>query len=173
MKRSPPRGVLKLAHPAQHHELAILLQIARIARMQPAIGQRAGGRRIAAAVAVEHARRADEDLACPGDADFDARQRMSHGMQPHRAVALGGGQRAILALPIELLQVEAEAAEIEEGVLADGLARRVAALGAGKPQVVLDRAIDQRLAYRLPDLLQRGWPACPRGASSQAPSRSA
>ena len=79
-------------------------------------------------------------------------------MQPHRAIALGRGQRAILALPVELLEVEAEAAEIEEGVLADGLARRVAALGAGQPQVVLDRAIDQRLAYRLPDLLQRGRP---------------
>ena len=90
------------------------------------------------------------------DADFDARQRMPHRVQPYRAVALCRSQRASLALSVELLEVEAEAPEIEKGVLAHCIARRVAALGAGQAQMILDRAVDQDLAHGFPDLLRRG-----------------
>src|SRR5262249_54361289 len=93
---------------------------------------------------------ADEDFARFADAKLDTCKRMADGMKTDGAVALGRGQRAGLALPIELLQIQAEAAEIKEGVLADRLARRIAALRAGQAQMIFDRAIDQSFAGRIP-----------------------
>src|SRR6185312_6173603 len=114
-----------------------------------------GCRLVVVEIAAEHAFGADEDLAIDIDADIDARQRAAHGMEAHMAAVLRRAQRAILSLTIELLQVEAERTEEQEGIFADCLAGGVAAPRAAEPELVLSRPVDQHFADRALQSLPR------------------
>ena len=65
------------------------------------------------------------------------------------AFGLRRRERRGLGLPIELLELDAEAAKKQKRVLAHRLAAGESALGASKAEKILDRSVDQYLAERL------------------------
>src|SRR5690606_23857895 len=135
-----------LRHPPQDNEGAILLELSRIARVEPAVAKRLGRGLLILEIAVEDIVGADQDLPGLVDPDLDAREGAADGRKADVLRGLGNRKRSGFRLPVELPQVEPEGPEEEEDILPDGFSRGIGALHPREAQVILDRAVDQQLA---------------------------
>src|SRR2546428_3376897 len=100
-------------------------------------------------VALEDAGALVEHLALGRDLQLDALDRRADGVQAHLAIALDRDEHARLGHAVELLDVDAEAAEEDEDLGADRLAGRVGAAHAPQAEVVAQRAVDEQPAERI------------------------
>ena len=159
------RGVHHLRQAAEHDQVAVGLDIAGVAGVQPAVGERLARRLVLLVVAVEDALRAHQDLAAVADPHLDAGERPADRVQPHLVRVLHRVEGAALGLAVELAQLDAERAVEDEGVLADRLAAGEGIAHARQAELVLDRAADEQFAERP----QRALPGARRAALELAP----
>ena len=93
-------------------ELAVVVDVADVTRVQPSVPQRLGRRCVVALIAAEDRRRAQQDLAVGGDLKLGARAAVcrpcARRTSPSRCIA---AKRAALGLPVALLEVHADRAE--------------------------------------------------------------
>ena len=147
---------------------AVVVELADVAGVEPAVADRLGGRRVVAAVAAEQVDAAQADLAVVGDAHVDAGQRQADRADPHLAGAVDGGRGGGLGEAVALEDRDADAAvEVaeagaERGAAGDGVlhlaAHRLAQLavdqlvehGVAQPQA-------ERHAARHPAPPTRRW----------------
>ena len=111
---------------AGDEEEAVLVERAEVARVQPAVDDRAEARVVVLVVAAEDVRALDQDLAVLGDADLAARQRVADRAQPVVVDGLRRGHRGGLGHPVALHHRHAAGVEELEDLLRD---RRGAGVG--------------------------------------------
>ena len=69
-------------------------------------------------------------------------------LQPDVVRRLRSRERAVLGLSVELVQVEAERAEEQKRVFADGFACREGAFGTRQAELIAQRRVDEHVAER-------------------------
>ena len=152
-----------------------------VAGGDPALG--VAGRRGALGIAVvlrEGPGAAVEHLALLRDPDLHPRGGNADGVVAHLAVGLKRHQRRRLGLPVELLEVDADAAEEAEQFGPDRLARGVAHPHPPESERVLERAVDQHVADPVEEAVERtrrppveNRPADPAGEVHECPEHPA
>ncbi len=130
-------------------ELALLVEEAGIAGLQPAVGrQRVPRHLLLLVVAHEDVGALQHDLAAVVDLDLDARDRPADRVGIGLGIGLAGDQRRRLGGAVDLLQVDAEGAEEAVGVGSERRAAGVAPARLAEAELVAHRAVDQQLAQR-------------------------
>src|SRR5216683_7039163 len=92
-------------------EVALAVELADIAGMQPAILQRARGRLRVVPIAPHDELTAHQYLAVLGDAHLDPGERRANRIDPHLAGRIAANDRRRLGLDVALHQIEAEGDE--------------------------------------------------------------
>ena len=110
---SPPESTMMSFLRSVICEIAVAVDDADIAGVQPAVAQRGGGPFGIAPIALHHRLAAHEDLAVLGDPHLDARERRADGVQLHLAGRVDADDRRGLGLAVALQQAHAEGGEEE------------------------------------------------------------
>src|SRR5690606_14183451 len=144
------RGADDFGDAAEHNQMAVILNIARIARMQPAIADRLGCRLGVVEIAIEDAGGPDQDFAIFLDLHLYPWQRASDGVQAHFVRRLDRIEGAVLGLAVKLAQFDPERTVEDEGILPHRLAAGKGMGNAGQAELVLDRPEDDPFAEPAP-----------------------
>ena len=121
-----------------------LVEEAGVAGVDPAVLDRLPRRLGVLEVALEDAGAAEQYLARLRDLDLHPRHRGADRVEPDVTVPLHGHEHAGLGHAVELLDVDADGAEEDEDLGAEGLAGRVGDADAPHPQVVAQRPADEQ-----------------------------
>src|SRR3546814_965362 len=95
---------------AIHHlEEAVLVELADVTGVDPAVGVDELASGVLLAVVAGHGHRAaGEDLAVLGELDLDARERAAHGAEAERVRTAGSDRRRGLGHPVDVIDAHAE-----------------------------------------------------------------
>ena len=137
-------------------EVAAGIQKPRIAGVVPTIGaEHLGGGFGVFVIALEQARRLDQDFTVVGHLDLYTRARHTHGIGARFVVGLQTHKHGGLGRAIQLFEVDADGAVKGEQIGANGLTGGIGHTHPRHAQVVAQRAVNQPVAH---SVLQR----CPQ-----------
>ena len=173
---APVRELHHVGQAIDHHQMAGVVEVAGVARVQPAVLERLRRRRGVPEVALEHRGAPAEDLALVRNADLGAGQRHAHRLETDVSVPVHHRDPGHLGLAVELLQVHADGVVEAEDVGAERRAPGVGPPHVGEPQLVADGTEHRPVGEPVADLPGEADPAAPDavlGAGGALPHRPA
>src|SRR5207245_3943509 len=111
--------------PVDDDEVSVLVEQRRVARVEPPVANRRGGRLRVFVVPDEHTRAPADDLARLGQPDLGVGEGFAYRAELDVPIALDAGDAAGLRLAVHLLEVDPDGAEEEEDLGAAGRPARV------------------------------------------------